>query len=122
MEQTENGEQQRPVAGDVCNDNSDIEKQLPVAVVEKSLKPRKKKKKKKVSNENGSPPLQSNTKRRKIPRDADAPKYPKTGKYAVHMHMDTPGLFMRVTIYRKFLILVRRLRTFHHRTTRHTQD
>lgn len=97
MEQTENGEQQRPVAGDLCNDSSDIEKQLPVAVVEKSLKPRKRKKKKKISNENGSPTLlQSITKRRKIPRDADAPKYPKTGKYA--MHMDTE-LFGNVIFY-----------------------
>lgn len=84
MEQTENGEKKRPVEDDPCTESNDIEQQLPAAMVEKSSPP--KKKKKKSSNENGSPPSQQNSaKKRKIPRDADAPKYPKTGKYWCHL-------------------------------------
>lgn len=87
MEQTENGEPKRPVESDLCNESNDIEKQLPAAMVEKSIKP--KKKKKKIVNENGSPPAPHNSsKKRKIPRDADAPKYPKTGKDAWHVYVD----------------------------------
>lgn len=76
MEQV-NREQKKELEIFSCNENTDFEKQLPAAVVAKSSEP--KKKKKKVSNENGSPSL-GNAKKRKIPRDADAPKYPKTGK------------------------------------------
>lgn len=89
MEQSENGEPKRPVEGDPCNESNDIEKQLPAAMVEKSIKPKKKKKKKKIVNENGSPPAPHNSsKKRKIPRDADAPKYPKTGNYARHVNAE----------------------------------
>lgn len=87
MEQTEISEQKRTLVDDPCNGSNDIEKQLPVAVVERSSIPKKKKKKKKCSNENGNLAQHSVSKKRKIPRDADAPKYPKTGKYAMHKHM-----------------------------------
>lgn len=78
MEQTtESTEQKRAVEDDPCNESNDIEKQLPAAMVEKSPEPNKKKKK--VSSENGSPPQNSISKKRKVPRDPNAPKYWRTG-------------------------------------------
>lgn len=78
MEQTtESAEQKRTVEDNGCNESNDIEKQLPAALVEKSPEPNKKKKK--ISNENGSPPQNSISKKRKVPRDPNAPKYWRTG-------------------------------------------
>lgn len=62
-----------------CNDSNSVEKRLPTVVADKTPPP--KKKKKKSGDKSVSPPQQSNTKKRKIPRDANAPKYPKTGTY-----------------------------------------
>lgn len=91
MEQNESTENKEKIVE--VNGDADIEMELPAMVVQKTVLTKKKKTK-----------MINHSKHKKISRDADAPKYPKTGKTSIFVNSK---LFIFKILYFFFIGYVR---------------